>query len=204
MTDATASDQTLLTIAELARNLELPESTTRYYCNRFAEHLSSVGEGRRRRYLPEAQDTLRTIAETMRRNKNAFAVDLVLRDRHQNDATSSLPSIGGTGAGSSLLIEQMLRLMGNQTKALQDIANGIAIFAERLPLPAQVNASAALDKSAPLPDGASPPSSETETALRAEIASLREQMRTAESVHQNDLEQLRKWLTRLGSALSAK
>ena len=213
MTDATASDQTLLTIAELARNLDLPESTTRYYCNRFAEHLASVGEGRRRRYMPEALDTLRTIVETMRRNKNAFAVDLMLRDRQEAaPAASTLPAIA-----SGAVAAQMVTLMENQTQALQDIAKAITVFAERLPAPQASAGAASPADAAPEADAASPATApsddsqapsetgaETEAALREEVASLREQMRTAESVHQNDLEQLRKWLARLGEALSAK
>lgn len=51
----------LLTIAEIARALEVPDSTVRYYRDRFENHLPSVGSGRSRRYLPEAVDMLRDI-----------------------------------------------------------------------------------------------------------------------------------------------
>ena len=201
----------LLTIAELARNLDLPESTTRYYCNRFAEHLPSVGEGRRRRFKPEALDVLRTIAETMRRDKNAYAVDLVLRNEGNLPAVPvsvAIPVAALTQdqgvAASAALAGQMLSLMENQTKALQDIASAMTVFAERLTIAPGTPAQAAPETpKAALPEGKTPPSQD-DAALHREIAALREQIRSSEDVHQNDLEQLRKWLTRLGEAVAGK
>lgn len=196
-----STEPKLFTIAELARNLDLPESTTRYYCNRFSAHLSSVGEGRRRRFKPEALETLRTIAQTMRRDKNAYAVDLVLR----NDESAAHPHVPLAAAAvqaqdfsnSAPFAGQVLALMENQTRALQDIASAMTVFAERL--------SVAVPPASP--HDVPPPSSahnEENERLHQEIAALREQIRTSETVHQNDLEQLRKWLSRLGEALAAK
>ncbi|CAK7017534.1 MAG: hypothetical protein DELT_02299 [Desulfovibrio sp.] len=210
------TEPTLLTIAELSRSLDLPESTTRYYCNRFAGHLPSVGEGRRRRYKPEALEKLRTIAETMRRDKNAFAVDLALRNEAAGgEGAAPVPHPAGSAVGSAIatvpalphdaalaassqaFASQMLALMENQTKALQDIAGAMSLFADKLSLTAQA------PEQAPEQAGEQP-SGERSAEVHDEIAALREQMRTAESVHQNDLEQLRKWLTRLGEALANK
>ena len=202
------TEPSLLTIAELSRSLSLPESTTRYYCNRFAAHLPSVGEGRRRRYKPEALEKLRTIAETMRRDKNAYAVDLALR----NEAAGGGVPVPATMQEASLVTPaqafpsqafaaQMLSMMENQTKALQDIAGAMGVFAEKLSVAPSAQ---------PVAEGPTAPPVGTDSAqadseeLREEISALREQMRTAESVHQNDLEQLRKWLTRLGEALAGK
>ena len=196
----------LLTIAELARNLDLPESTTRYYCNRFADHLPSIGEGRRRRFKPEALDILRTIAETMRRDKNAYAVDLALRDSGDagvpavSSSARPVPFIQDQPAASAALAGQMLSLMESQTKALQDIAGAMATLAGRLSAAPPAPAEASMTD--PAPEGQA--SSGDDAALREEITALREQMRASENVHQNDLEQLRKWLTRLGEALANK
>lgn len=49
-------------LCELGRELGLPESTTRYYRDAFAQFVPSVGFGRRRRYPEEALATLRFIA----------------------------------------------------------------------------------------------------------------------------------------------
>jgi DNA-binding transcriptional MerR regulator len=193
----------LLTIAELARNLALPESTARYYCNRFAAHLPSVGEGRRRRYKPEALETLRAIAQTMRRDKNAYAVDLALRDGEappRSSAATPLPVLREDASiGSSQLAGQMLAMMENQTRALEEIAEAVSLVA------------AALCRQAPEPVPAAVPAAPKDgekdqdaALLREEVAALRERIRSSESVHQNDLEQLRKWLTRLGEAVTRK
>ncbi len=201
-----STDQELLTIAELARSLDLPESTTRYYCNRFATHLPSVGEGRRRRFKPEALEILRTIAETMRRDKNAYAVDLALRNGDcapSPDAPgplAALPAVLAREQGfapTAAFAGQVLSLMENQTKALQEIASAMTVFAERLtPAPS----SAAVEPPSP----AVAPQAADNAAAQKELAALREQIRSSEAVHQNDLEQLRKWLTRLGEAIAGK
>jgi len=61
----------LLTIADIAKKLGLPESTVRYYRDRFPEYVPSVGEGRGRRYRPEAVDVLRFIADGLRNDRTA-------------------------------------------------------------------------------------------------------------------------------------
>lgn len=193
-----STEPNLLTIAELARTLDLPESTTRYYCNRFADHLASVGEGRRRRYKPEALEKLRTIAQTMRRDKNAYAVDLALRNE-ENGGPASVPAVRQPQAlaATALFAEQVLSHMESQTKAMQDIASAIGLFAERVALAAPAVQAEVKPAQPPAPP-------EATAALQREIASLREQIRSSESVHQNDLDQMRKWLNRLGEAVAGK
>ena len=193
MTQRTETE--LLTIAELARSLELPESTTRYYCNRFANHLPSVGEGRRRRFKRESLNILKTIAKTMRQEKNAYAVDLVL-----HGSAKIIPSVPKeqTLIPPPALAGQMLALMENQNKALQEIAGAIRTLAE------QGAIRPALSPTAIPPVAGNSSEAETAEVLRKEISLLREQIRESEHVHQNDLEQLRKWLSRLGEALGSK
>ncbi len=203
----------LLTIAELARILDLPESTTRYYCNRFADHLPSVGEGRRRRFKPEALEVLRTIAGTMRRDKNAFAVDLALRNGDCTvtaqaaapvPAQRALPGGDPALAASAVLAKLVLSLMEYQSKALQDIASAMGVFAERLSVTPAVQGSPVREDPSSTSPAAGDGGGQEDASLRREIISLRKQIMDSESVHQNDLEQLRKWLTRLGEALASK
>lgn len=56
------TEQALYTLRDIARELNLPESTVRYYRDAFNQYLPTVGAGRRRRYPPEAAATLRLIA----------------------------------------------------------------------------------------------------------------------------------------------
>lgn len=58
------TDEALLTLRQLALELEIPESTVRYYRDAYLDHIPSVGTGRRRRYPREAAQVLRTIANS--------------------------------------------------------------------------------------------------------------------------------------------
>jgi DNA-binding transcriptional MerR regulator len=58
------TDETLLTLRQLADELKLPESTVRYYRDAFLDHIPSVGTGRRRRYPAAAVAVLRSIARS--------------------------------------------------------------------------------------------------------------------------------------------
>ncbi len=49
-------NQEFLTIKEIARRLDLPESNIRYYRDRFDRLLPSAGQGRKKRYKPEKPD----------------------------------------------------------------------------------------------------------------------------------------------------
>jgi len=71
----------MYTIAEIARRLRIPESTIRYYRDRFPEFVPSVGQGRNRRYPQEAQEALRAIAEAMRSGVPEDIVRDMLRER---------------------------------------------------------------------------------------------------------------------------
>lgn len=68
----------LLTIAEIAKQLDIPESTVRFYRDRFEVFVPSVGEGRKKRYLPEATEVLRFIAENFKRNTTAMEIEEAL------------------------------------------------------------------------------------------------------------------------------
>ncbi len=57
------SEARLLSVAEIARRLGVPESTVHYWKNRFAQHLPSQGSGRQKRFRAEAVDVFRVIAE---------------------------------------------------------------------------------------------------------------------------------------------
>jgi len=68
------SEDRLLTIAEIAQELKLPESTVRYYRDRFADFIPTVGRGRGRKYKPEALEVLRFIAEGLRNDLTALFI----------------------------------------------------------------------------------------------------------------------------------
>lgn len=68
----------LYSIAELAKITGIPESTVRYYRNKYEEYFEYVGVGRKRRYKESAVDVLRTIAECSDRNLSKEQIQLRL------------------------------------------------------------------------------------------------------------------------------
>lgn len=178
---ASVSDSTYLSMTELARRLDVPESTMRYYCKRFAGFLPYKGEGRRRRYAPECEKTLVFIANAMHRNKNATAVELMLQSG-QYTAAPEAPEPCALPLDSAGLL---IGIMERQAEALGQIASNLGAFVSRLE-----------NDCAPVAYGGG------NEDLRQEIANLKQQMFTAEKLHQEDLEQLRKWLGRLNEAVA--
>ncbi|EGB15019.1 putative transcriptional regulator, MerR family [Pseudodesulfovibrio mercurii] len=61
----------VLSVAEIARELDLPESTVHYWKNRFAQHLPSVGRGRQKRFKPEAVEIFSTISRLLKEGHTA-------------------------------------------------------------------------------------------------------------------------------------
>ena len=78
----------LLTIAQIAKQLDLPESTVRYYRDRFSEYIPTTGEGRGRRYKGEAVEVFRFIADKLRAGMPADILEVELRSRFAREVTA--------------------------------------------------------------------------------------------------------------------
>jgi len=115
----------LLTIKEIARRLDMPESTVRYHRDMFEEYIPAIGEGRKKRYEPVAVDILRTIAEGMQRNltRNTianqlaieYAINLEIKEEQQQTTTKQ----------DKLNIEQVMPLfetINNQAETIKQQA----------------------------------------------------------------------------------
>ncbi|MEK6767406.1 MAG: MerR family transcriptional regulator, partial [Gemmatimonadota bacterium] len=86
------SDDTLLTLRQLGVELDLPESTVRYYRDAFLDHIPLVGTGRRRRYPPQAIAVLRSIARSYASGRSKSDI-LRSLDRHgPRTASVALPA----------------------------------------------------------------------------------------------------------------
>lgn len=62
-------------MAQIAKQLNLAESTARFYRDRFEDYIPTVGEGRKKRYKPETIEVLRFIAEGFKRNLTAIDIE---------------------------------------------------------------------------------------------------------------------------------
>ncbi|MBD5647063.1 MAG: MerR family transcriptional regulator [Desulfovibrio sp.] len=183
MTSAKLSDDSLLSIADISRHFSLPESTTRYYCKRFAAFIPSVGEGRRRRYRKETLEVVAAILEEMQKSRTAVAVETALDARFPRNAlalSDQQECAPVPASGQSLLPVGALHLLERQTHALELIAELMRLFLERGPFAA----------------GASALGQEQER-LRGDLDTLRLLLQNAEKTQQEDLEQLRTWMQRL-------
>lgn len=188
----------LLTMADLAARFSLPESTARYYCKRFQAFLPQEGEGRRR-YKPEAVQVFAAIQEAMRRTKHAKSVEMELSLQYPAQEIAkgeplALAEIQTRHPAAVLqeFSQSLLQVLNAQASALEKIAEALG---GGLPGPVvaetpSVSAAVAGEDSF---------SREIEN-LRKEIKTLRGLMDSSEEIHQQDVEQLRKWLNRLGSS----
>lgn len=251
----------LLSMSELARRLELPESTLRYYCKHFSAFLPYIGEGRRRRYVPEALPVLEFISEAMRRNKNATAVELMLKagyhkaERYRipdetthtvnaleaaipliprknatqteaaSDYTDSTPASNAHGLAHNEVaapvddtaernaLTHLLAIFERQSSALSSMATSLEALSTKLCAPeatapavaqfTQTELAESIDMPQTSTTGATLPQSDAgEQNVRIELEALRGQIHTAEKMHQEDLEQIRKWLTRLNETVA--
>ncbi len=64
-------DKKLLSIAEISRLLEVPESTLHYWKNRFAQYLPSTGRNRQKRFRKEAVEVFRLISSMLKQGHTA-------------------------------------------------------------------------------------------------------------------------------------
>lgn len=205
MTMSTQQETPLLSIADIARHFDLPESTARYYCKRFAEHIPSVGEGRRRRYRPETLDVIALVLEEMQKSRTAASVEELLATQFPRNVeirplSVSLPSahdksdlqvmpaspIATTVAPQETIplpeSPAVLQLLERQTAALEGMLQILRVLVERMPLPA---GGAALEAPDATPE------------LAREVQTLRTLLEACEKNHQADLEQIRKWIGKL-------
>ncbi len=197
-----SSNDPLLTLTQIAKHFSLPESTMRYYSKRFSNFLPIQGEGRRRRYEPEALDIFALIIHEMQSGKNAHAIENILTQRMENEAAIIVPAYPVSHEQAPLQHlqantlsqheEQMgsnfaIKLLEQQTQAMQSIAQSLSILANQQE---EMRKLAAEAHSA----------SEENVRLRGEVGTLKELLHASESVHQDDLKQVHTWMSRLAGS----
>lgn len=203
MSMSTQQENSLLSIADIARHFDLPESTARYYCKRFAEHIPSVGEGRRRRYRPETLEVIALVLEEMQKSRTAASVEELLavqfpRNVEIRPLSVSLPPAHEkndlqvmTASPVATVTPQeamplpdspaVLQLLERQTAALEGMLQVLRVLVERMPLPA----------------GSTGAEQAATPELQKEVQTLRTLLEACEKNHQADLEQIRKWVGKL-------
>lgn len=114
----------LLTLAEIARRLDIPASTVSYYRDKFRQYIPELGEGRHRRYTEESYEVLRFIADCMRSGMPADAVEVALQEKYGVIAEIQQPDAPVQQQESAMMLREMLwdamhDLIEHQTTAIQ-------------------------------------------------------------------------------------
>ena len=183
-----SAGEKLLTIADIARHFDLPESTARYYCKRFSAYMPVCGEGRRKRYRKGTLDVVRAVLDAMRTTRTAANVEAMLAQNFPCNALTLLTPLDAAPlpeTSLSVVAQSVpLQLIEQQSRALEGIASSLTLLVRR-----QEDLDA-LTEQARL-------AQEENKALRAELGRLRLLVDCSEKVHQQDMDQIRTWLGRL-------
>ncbi|MBT8763078.1 MerR family transcriptional regulator [Desulfohalobiaceae bacterium Ax17] len=119
----------LLTIKEIAHRLNVPESNIRYYRDKFERFLPYIGQGRKRRYKPEALEVFALIVNEFAQNKNSEEVEKILsRKFPQNPQLSNEQK---EEFSPSVLVDEpkdfFMELARSQSKTLEKMAEAISM-----------------------------------------------------------------------------
>ena len=189
-----SAGERLLTIADIARHFSLPESTARYYCKRFAPYMPVCGEGRRKRYRKSALDVIQAVLEAMRDTRTAAGVDAMLAENFPCNALSLMEPLDSTPLSEENLPVSAqgvpLQLIEQQGRALEGIASALALLVRR-----QDDLEALTEQARA--------AQEENKALRTDIVRLRLLVDHSEKLHQQDMDQIRRWLGRMMRAQSS-
>ncbi len=117
----------LLTLTEMAQYLGIPETTVRYYRDRFAPFLPAVGSGRSRRYPLETVERLRWIVEQLRAGIPAHEIEAQLRAGTAPDATGPATADGALGHSVDRLSQRIREL----TESLQRLSQVLSQLQQR-------------------------------------------------------------------------
>ncbi|MBU1247163.1 MAG: MerR family transcriptional regulator [Proteobacteria bacterium] len=109
------AEKKVLSVAEIARQLDVPESTVHYWKNRFVQHLPSVGQGRQKRFRPEAVEIFAKIAEMLGAGHPAGEVMDVLAQQYPMTPSTVVESVPTAMSAMSMEpVIQMAQTMGNE------------------------------------------------------------------------------------------
>ncbi|WP_371361409.1 hypothetical protein SRRS_28310 [Sporomusa rhizae] len=136
----------LLSIKDISQELGIPQSTLRYYRDLFMDYLPATGEGKKKRFYPEAIEVFQVIAKGMHQNKNADDINHDLSSRftrfievnsesQESDATYSQQEEANQ-TQALLTVSQVdgsaiMAVIAAQNQALQQIAATITIVNEQ-------------------------------------------------------------------------
>ena len=198
-------NQELLTIKEIARRLDLPESNIRYYRDRFDRFLPSVGYGRKKRYKPEAVEVFRCIVEELGRSRSTQEIEETLAARFSQNPSqvswqqdSLSPAAFAQNASEASYLQEVLL---TQSRALDKLSRAMQLERSLFEDMHRVQARQEKLKKAvyllwkgyqKIPAQSGPrPGAEDLEALREEVESLKARQADLEKKVESELESMR-------------
>jgi len=135
-------------MAHIAKQLNLAESTARFYRDRFENFIPSVGEGRKKRYKPETVEVLRFIAEGFNRNLTAMVIEdglsrMVAMNIEFEEATATTTAAAQQQSKSEpnqyalqlqFAVEQMsvtIQIIADQKEEIAELRKHVAVIENR-------------------------------------------------------------------------
>lgn len=120
----------LLTIKEIARRINLPESNVRYYRDKFDKYLPSVGSGRKRRFKPEAMEVFEAIVKDLEQGLSSPDIEHRLAKRFSQNPSDYCETgfdacLPGLSPGRDISFFQ--EIMSSQATALEKMAESLKL-----------------------------------------------------------------------------
>jgi len=103
----------LLTIADIAKQANVSQSTARFYRDKYNEYFSYVGEGRARRYLVESIEAMEIIIDGYKQKQPSPMIENRLQERfgilEQKTTNSKQQTTAITNTANMAELEQAMR-----------------------------------------------------------------------------------------------
>ncbi len=109
---------TLLTIAEISRNLSVPESTLRYRAKLFGEYLLTKGTGRKKRFMESAVERFAFIDELFNKGLIAEDVRSKLSEKYDTEYEGEVSETKKSNKNSSTPERKKISIDNGETKEI--------------------------------------------------------------------------------------
>lgn len=116
---------TTFTIADIARETKIPESTLRFYRNTFSEYIRTEGSGRTRRYHGDTVKVLTTVHQLFAENLDREQVEERLSQTFQHAHTVKSEAQQDRSKALALLTQGLMPLIETFAQSQRQLADAI-------------------------------------------------------------------------------
>jgi DNA-binding transcriptional MerR regulator len=132
----------LYTITQMSKLLRIPESTIRFYRDKYSEYFHYTGKGKKKRYLPETLDVLRLICDQSGKSKNAEQIAEALQaqfikqiDIAESEAVETQPQKSQNSLQLFQTMTTAIIEIADQKKEIENLRNEVRELREIITIP---------------------------------------------------------------------